>query len=53
MVRKKKYPRIVFIGDGITDFEIVGIVDLLFVKKGSHLHTFITNHHPNTKFFPF
>lgn len=38
---RNEYDYIIFIGDGITDFEVVGNVDLLFVKTNSHLHKFI------------
>lgn len=43
---KKTCPFLVFIGDGITDFEVVDRVDLLFVKRGSHLHQFILQQPP-------
>jgi 2-hydroxy-3-keto-5-methylthiopentenyl-1-phosphate phosphatase len=44
---RDKYDYIVFIGDGISDFEVVGNVDLLFVKANSHLHKFIMEQHPS------
>jgi len=43
---RDKYDYIIFIGDGISDFEVVGNADLLFVKTNSHLHKFIMEQHP-------
>lgn len=43
---KKKCDLIIFIGDGITDFDVIDLVDFLFVKRGSHLHKFILDHPP-------
>lgn len=50
---KKKCDRIIFIGDGITDFDVVDLVDFLFVKRNSHLHSFILNHPTDTEYLLF
>lgn len=50
---RKQYPFIIFIGDGISDFEVVDVVDLLFVKEASHLHNYIIKHHPNVNMILF
>ncbi len=35
---KKQDNTVIYIGDGISDFDVINNVDVLFVKKGSHLH---------------